>query len=83
MKCRHCKGTGEIAPGTLAQRIVALRGATSMRDSAALAGVSAATWSRIEAGNPPSVENLVKIADHFDVTTDELLGRSLSRSPEK
>lgn len=49
-------------------------------DLAKLLGVARTTYAMYEQGNrEPDYETLIKIADHFDVTTDYLLGRTDSR----
>ena len=50
----------------------------------AMVGISQVTVSEYENGrNYPSVENLLKIADHFGVSTDYLLERSNIRGTLK
>ncbi len=49
----------------------------SQRHSAKMLGISQPSYIRYEIGNSePSLENLCKIADIFEVSVDYLLGRN-------
>lgn len=65
------------APMLVALRLTLLRTArgTGLRAEAAAAGVSAATLARAESGvKPVSVESLTRLARHYGVATDALVG---------
>lgn len=52
------------------------------KDVAQLLGIERTTYSRYETGDTqPSHENLVKLADFYDVSVDYLLGRSNAKRP--
>lgn len=56
----------------------------SQQDMAKYLGISRQGYSKYENDNSePSYEMLVKIADKFDTTTDELLGREVKTSPQQ
>lgn len=58
------------------------RGLTQ-KDLAEQLGVITRTVSYWESGRECGFDNLVKIAEFFDVTTDELLGRKRKFPPDK
>lgn len=79
MKCPRCKGIGTIsAPVGLAARIMFLRDTRNVTGAAIekATGLSHATLHRIMHGNSCTTESLIKLADYFEVSTDELLGRA-------
>ena len=62
-----------------AKRLIDLRNQNNLtqRDMACLLGITQPSYIRYEHNTAePSYENLVKIADSFDVSVDYLLGRS-------
>jgi len=51
-------------------------------DVAAILGVSVQSYSAYEGSREPKYDLLCKIAEHYDVTTDYLLGMSDAKKPE-
>ena len=73
-----------IAPGELASRLIARRRelGLSLRDAAALVGVSAATLSRIEGGKHlPERDNLFRLLDWLGVASDRAPDRHQEPHP--
>ena len=65
-------GSGDV----FSQRVKELRGDKSPYVLAALCNVHEKAIAEYESGKArPSFENLIKIADYFDVTIDYLVGR--------
>lgn len=78
MTCPRCRGTGIIsAPVGLAARLMVLRDARGVTGKAIerATGISHATLHRIMHGNACTTDSLIKLADFFQVSADELLGR--------
>lgn len=63
---------------TFGERVKELRNARGMtqRQMAAALGITERSYQRYEVLESPSNENLIKMADFFDVSTDYLLGRT-------
>lgn len=81
IRCPRCKGTGMLdAPKGLAARILLFRDEMAITNRAIEqgTGISHATLHRILHGADCTVESLVKLADFFRVSTDELLGRAVA-----
>jgi len=56
----------------------------TQEEMAEIIGVDRITYHRYEKGlRQPSLENMIKLADYFNVTLDYLLGRTDSPSAEK
>lgn len=74
-ECRYCGGTGK-KPVNFSEKIRELRELfrLTQEELAQELGVSRPTLTNLEKGNQGlTVEMLIKIADYFDVTTDEIL----------
>lgn len=80
MKCPKCQGTGTIEAASIGDRIEALcavRG-VSPADVERATGIAHTTLWRLMTGNGTksgSLDTLVKVADFFGITLDELVGR--------
>ena len=48
----------------------------TQKELAEILGVTQQHASRLVRGGTPSIEVVIKLADHFKVTTDEVLGRN-------
>lgn len=58
-------------------RLVRMRTGMTQKEAAVHAGVSQSTMNSIETGRAdPSMATLLKLADAYGCTTDELLGRA-------
>jgi transcriptional regulator with XRE-family HTH domain len=77
-KCPYCKGTGNVAPSP-SSRIKALRenAGETQQKFADNSGIGRAQIANLETGKTtPSIELLMRIADHYSVSVDWLLGRA-------
>ncbi len=80
MKCPKCQGTGAIEAATIGDRIEALCDAkgVTLADVERATGLAHTTLWRIMTGQGTkagSLATLVKIADFFGISLDELVGR--------
>lgn len=70
----------------LAERLRALRFEynETQKDIAGLLNIRSSTYSEYERGNVlPPYDKLKKLAEHFDVSVDYLMGETSFRNPEK
>ena len=78
MTCPRCGGEGKVS-GTLPERLRMLREESGQRqdDVCEATGISHAVLCRIEQGRTehPSIYKIAKIAAHYGVTIDSLLGK--------
>lgn len=60
------------------ERLIGLRKSKSItqKQLAQLVCISERNYQRLEANNSPKLENLIKLADYFDVSIDYLVGRT-------
>lgn len=68
----------------LGERLKVLRGKRTQEDIAKYLGISRARYSHYENGrSEPDIENLQKLAELYNTTTDYLLGRTDDPSPKE
>jgi transcriptional regulator with XRE-family HTH domain len=80
MKCPKCEGTGEIKAATIGDRIEALCDAKGipLAELERATGLAHTTLWRLMTGKGKkagSLDTLVKIADYFAISLDDLIGR--------
>jgi transcriptional regulator with XRE-family HTH domain len=80
--CPRCQGSGHISgPKTLGERLVAIREGRGLSqvEVETATGLSHATLWRMEKSanvNGGSIETLIKLADYYRVSLDDLFGRA-------